>query len=67
VVAAVPVPRVDQPRGPLPIAGTVGDARHPPSGCRFRDRCPLAEPRCADAVPPLRTIAPGRRAACHLL
>jgi peptide/nickel transport system ATP-binding protein len=67
LVAAVPVPRVDQPRGPLPITGMVGDARDPPSGCRFRDRCPLAQPRCAEAVPPLRTIAPGRRAACHLL
>jgi oligopeptide/dipeptide ABC transporter ATP-binding protein len=67
LVAAVPVPRVDQPRGPLPITGMVPDARQPPSGCRFRDRCPLAEPRCAEAVPPLRTIAPGRRAACHLL
>jgi len=67
LVAAVPVPRVDQPRGKLPISGNVPDARNPPSGCRFRDRCPRAEPRCADSVPPLREIAPGRRAACHLL
>lgn len=67
LVAAVPVPRVDQSRGPLPITGGVPDARNPPSGCRFRDRCPQAIARCAEAVPPLREIAPGRRAACHLI
>ena len=35
LVAAVPIPRVDQDRGPLPIRGNVPDARNPPSGCRF--------------------------------
>jgi oligopeptide/dipeptide ABC transporter ATP-binding protein len=65
LVAAVPVPRIDQPRGPLPIAGMVPDARDPPSGCRFRDRCPRAQARCAAEVPPLREVAPGRMAACH--
>jgi oligopeptide/dipeptide ABC transporter ATP-binding protein len=67
LVAAVPVPRVDQDRGALPITGMIPDARNPPSGCRFRDRCPYAEPRCAEAVPALRELAPGHRAACHLL
>jgi len=42
LVAAVPIPRVDQDRGPLPIRGNVPDARNPPSGCRFHDRCPIA-------------------------
>lgn len=67
LVAAVPVPRVDQPRGALPITGGVPDARNPPSGCRFRDRCPQAVARCAETVPPLREVTPGRRAACHLI
>ena len=64
-VMAVPVPRVDQSREKLPILGNVPDARNPPSGCRFRDRCPAARPRCADEVPALRDVAPSRRVACH--
>ena len=67
LVAAVPIPRVDQDRGPLPIRGNVPDARNPPSGCRFHDRCPIAVARCSDEVPLLREVAPGHRAACHLV
>jgi oligopeptide/dipeptide ABC transporter ATP-binding protein len=65
LVQAVPVPRVNQSREPLPISGNVPDARDPPSGCRFRDRCPLAAPICAEQDPPLREVAPGQKAACH--
>jgi len=67
LVAAVPIPRVDQNRGPLPIRGNVPDARNPPSGCRFHDRCPIAVARCSDEIPALREVAPGHRAACHLI
>lgn len=66
LVAAVPVPDPDQSRAPLPIKGNVPDAREPPSGCRFRDRCPHAFARCTDVPPPLRAIADGHRVACHL-
>ena len=59
LVAAVPVPDPDQPRAPLPIHGNVPDAREPPSGCSFRDRCPHAFARCAEEEPPMREIAPG--------
>jgi peptide/nickel transport system ATP-binding protein len=66
LVAAVPVPDADQSRAPLPIKGNVPDARDPPSGCHFRDRCPHAMARCANESPALRTVADGHRVACHL-
>ncbi|WP_405692361.1 oligopeptide/dipeptide ABC transporter ATP-binding protein [Streptomyces sp. NBC_00057] len=37
----------------------------PPSGCRFRTRCPLADARCSAETPAMREVAPGRAAACH--
>ncbi len=67
LVAAVPVPDADQPRLPLPISGNVPDAREPPSGCHFRDRCPHAMPRCAVETPILSTVAGGHQVACHLV
>ncbi len=67
LVQAVPIPRVDQSHDPLPITGGLPDARNPPSGCRFRDRCPLAEARCAAEVPRLRDVGGARRVACHLV
>ena len=65
LVAAVPVPRVDQDRGALPIKGGLPDQVNQPGGCAFRDRCPMAVARCGEETPPLRSIAPGRLAACH--
>lgn len=66
LVAAVPVPDPDQSRAPLPITGNVPDAREPPSGCRFRDRCPHAFARCAEESPKLRKTGEGHTVACHL-
>ena len=66
LVAAVPVPDANQSHAPLPITGNVPDAREPPSGCRFRDRCPHAFDRCAVETPALRETADGHRVACHL-
>lgn len=64
---AVPSPHVDQSREPLPIIGGMPDIRNPPSGCRFRDRCPYAFARCTDEVPKPKEIAPKHKVACHLL
>jgi oligopeptide/dipeptide ABC transporter ATP-binding protein len=66
LIKAVPRPRTEQSRDKLPILGAIGDAANPPSGCRLRDRCPYAFARCAEEEPPLREVAPGHRAACHL-
>ena len=67
LVAAVPVPNVDQSHDPLPIKGGIPDARNPPSGCRFRDRCPLAQARCAQERPVLREARAGHKVACHFV
>lgn len=48
------------------LGGDVPSPAAPPSGCRFRTRCPLAFDRCATEAPPLRLVAPDHLAACHL-
>jgi oligopeptide/dipeptide ABC transporter ATP-binding protein len=59
------IPRLDSEQGRLvAIEGTVASPLDRPSGCSFRDRCPRAQRRCAEAVPPLDALAPGHRARC---
>ncbi len=52
------------------IQGEIPSPLHPPSGCHFHPRCPMAtqvpSKRCSREVPALREIAPGRFSACHL-
>jgi len=54
--------RLDRP----PLTGDPPNAIDPPSGCRFRTRCPFAMPRCADAPPALRPVAATHDVACYL-
>jgi len=66
LVAAVPVPRVDQDRNTLPIKGALSDTPTGGIGCAFRDRCLHAFDRCAAETPALREAGDKRRVACHL-
>ncbi len=61
------IPRADG-EGFMPEAlrGEVPDPSHPPSGCRFHPRCPLAFGRCSVEHPPLEPFGESRSAACWL-
>lgn len=65
LLAAAPVanPRLRRTRAPL--LGDPPSPLAPPSGCRFRTRCPFAQERCAAEVPILRELTPGHWVACH--
>jgi peptide/nickel transport system ATP-binding protein len=61
----VPIPAVERAKVGHAVLGEVPSALDPPSGCRFRTRCPLAQAVCAEVEPPLRPLRTGQLAACH--
>jgi oligopeptide/dipeptide ABC transporter ATP-binding protein len=65
LLSAVPSTRAAHRRTRVRLEGDLPSPLDPPSGCRFRTRCPKATAVCAAEAPPMRRYAPGHLAACH--
>ncbi|MBC7958150.1 MAG: ATP-binding cassette domain-containing protein [Cytophagales bacterium] len=67
LLAAIPSTDPDAPLARAPLNGELPSPMNPPSGCRFRTRCPKAQAVCAEQAPPMRAVsaAPGHAVACH--
>jgi len=65
LISAVPVVDPDSKRQRIVLPGDVPSPIHPPGGCPFHPRCPIAQDRCKAEVPALREITPGHWGACH--
>jgi oligopeptide transport system ATP-binding protein len=66
LLSAIPIPDpvIERGRERVILQGDVASPVNPPSGCRFRTRCPRAREHCAEAEPPLETFGSDHRAAC---
>jgi oligopeptide transport system ATP-binding protein len=69
LLSAIPIPdaAIERQRSRIILKGDVPSPVNPPSGCRFRTRCPLAKSICAEERPVWREVSPRHWVACHLV
>ena len=69
LLSAIPVPDPDamEKRDRIILKGDVPTPINPPSGCRFRTRCPIASDICAEQEPDMKDYGGGHMAACHFI
>ncbi|MEQ8840289.1 MAG: ATP-binding cassette domain-containing protein [Acidimicrobiales bacterium] len=65
LIRSIPLPDPHIPRTPSAVQGEMPSPIDPPSGCRFRTRCPHATDVCTTTEPQLVEVSPGRHVACH--
>ena len=66
LLSAIPDPTRRKDRKPIALTGEIPSPLNPPSGCVFHPRCPLAQTRCRQETPQLRSVTSGQQVACHL-
>ena len=65
LLSSVPQIDISKRRHRIILNGDVPSPLNPPAGCRFHTRCPFATSRCAEEIPLLQEVSPGRFCACH--
>lgn len=69
LLSAIPIPDplIEKKRPRILLTGEIPSPVHPPKGCAFCTRCPMAKPECFEKRPLLREVSPGRQVACHFV
>ena len=67
LLSAIPIPDPTRRRERPQLTGDIATEIEPPSGCRFRTRCPLAERRCVELEPQLVEVSPDHFVSCMVV